>query len=145
MKNILKILILLSLCLNVSFGLDLVRSGNIVHDYSTKLQWVDDDNVKTSRKSWEHAKTYCKNLVLDGRYDWRLPNKNELITLIDFNKSDPVFKEDVFKNMTSNYYWSSVPNAALSDYAWFISFDTGLIGYTKKINLEYVRCVRTSE
>ena len=145
MKNILNFLILLLLCMNMSFGLDLTRNESTVSDSSTKLQWEDGENVKASRKNWDYAKTYCRNLVLDGKYDWRLPNKDDLLTIIDFSKSNPAIKEDVFKNIASNYYWSSIPNAALSNYAWYISFDTGLIGYSKKRNMEYVRCVRTSE
>ena len=145
MKNILRILILFLLGTNISFGLDLVRGGNIVHDYSSKLQWEDSANVKVARKSWDFAVAYCRNLILDGRYDWRLPNKNELLTLINYAKSNPAIKENAFINTASNYYWSSIPNAALPDYAWHISFDTGMIGYSRKRNMEHVRCVRSTE
>lgn len=145
MKNILRILILFLFVTNISFGLDLVRGGNIVHDDSTKLQWEDSDSVRVVRKSWDYGVNYCRSLILDGRSDWRLPRKNELLTLVDYSKSNPAIKENAFKNITANYYWSSTPNAALTNYAWHISFDTGLIGYSPKKNMEYVRCVRSTE
>lgn len=142
MKSIIKILIFLSFSTNVLLGLDLVKTNSIVNDDSTKMQWQDDESVTMIRKNWYYAINYCKNLSLDGHNDWRLPNKDELLTLIDYSKSNPAIKENAFENITSNYYWSSVPNVALSEYAWYISFDTGLVGYSKKDTMQYTRCVR---
>lgn len=142
MKNIFKFLMLFLININIVFGLDLTRTGNIVNDILTKLQWQDDKSVTMTRKNWDYAKVYCENLTLDNLSDWRLPAKNELLSLIDYSKSNPAILEDAFQNINSNYYWSSTSNATLHDYAWYISFDTGLIGYIQKNNREYVRCVR---
>lgn len=143
MKNILKVFILFLFSLNTIFALDLTKNRNTVIDSSTKLQWQDNDSVKMLRKNWDYATVYCQNLVLDGYTNWRLPSKTELLTLINYAKSNPAIKENAFAFITSNYYWSHTENAALSKYAWYIGFDTGLVGYDKKELREYVRCVRT--
>ena len=41
-------------------------------------QRCDDGNMYT----WEDAKTYCRDLVLDGHCDWRLPGYEELKSLV---------------------------------------------------------------
>jgi hypothetical protein len=143
MKNILRFLVLFLFSLNILFALGLARNGNTVIDNSTNLQWQDDVHAKMARKDWDYAIYYCKQLILDGYTNWRLPMKNELLSLIDYSKSNPAIKEKVFKNIKPNYYWSSTPNATLSSYGWYISFDSGLVGYNKKRSREYVRCVRT--
>lgn len=143
MKNILKISVLFLLSLNIVFAVHLTRTGNSVVDNYSKLQWQDDKNVKILRISWDYAKIYCKKLILDGYVNWRLPSRSELLTLVDYSKANPAIKEKVFQNITSNYYWSHTSNATLLNYAWYIGFDTGIVGYNKKELREYVRCVRT--
>lgn len=36
--------------------------------------------------TWEQALTYCENLVLGVYSDWRLPNRNELQSLVDYSR-----------------------------------------------------------
>jgi len=56
-----------------------------VIDTDTQLEWQDDysDNEESAIKIawWGEALTYCHNLNLDGN-GWRLPNINELKSLI---------------------------------------------------------------
>ena len=39
--------------------------------------------------TWEQAFTYCENFTLGGYSDWRLPNRNELQSIVDYSRYNP--------------------------------------------------------
>ncbi len=62
----------------------------IVVDTVTGLQWqYHDADVPDNSSFWKGALDYCENLTYAGFSDWRLPNKDELMTIVDFGRSDP--------------------------------------------------------
>lgn len=62
----------------------------IVVDTLTGLQWqYHDADIADYVDFWKDALFYCENLVYAGHDDWRLPNKDELMTLVDFTKYAP--------------------------------------------------------
>ena len=81
--------------------------GNgIVRDNVTGLEWVQDNNLITSRDpsfdnddtagdgrvAWQHAIDYIALLNAEqylGYDDWRLPSIKELITLMDYSLNRP--------------------------------------------------------
>ena len=115
------------------------KSGDIVTDNDTKLIWQDDNDIKSLK--WEESINYCENLALGGYSDWRLPNKNELLSIVDLNKYNPAIK-DGFKNTKNSRYWSSSSFAGNSGYAWHVNFDSGYTYGNYKTDSCYVRCVR---
>ena len=60
-----------------------VNGEEAIRDSSTKLLW---QKSFVSGKNWKEALEYCENLEYAGYSDWRLPNKNELATLLDYSK-----------------------------------------------------------
>lgn len=115
-------------------------SNDIVTDVTIGLQWQDDTNIS---KNWEDAINYCEALTLGGKSDWRLPNINELTSLVDDTRRDPSIS-NVFKNIISNYYLSSTTDVIYNDNVWIINFGDGDQGYFNKADRSYyVRCVRT--
>ena len=60
-----------------------VNGEEAIRDSSTKLLW---QKSFVSEKTWKEALEYCENLEYAGYSDWRLPNKNELATLLDYSK-----------------------------------------------------------
>ena len=87
----------------------------IVHDKSTGLFWQKDS---VSGKSWRKALEYCENLAYAGYTDWRLPNKNELITLLDYSKTDEILSS--FPDIQLEVLWSSTSHLGTS---WFVGTD----------------------
>ncbi len=121
-------------------------SNNTIIDNATGLQWQDDSTAKNIQITWEGAVSYCENTLTLGDYDdWRLPNINELLSIVDYAEFDPALNER-FKNHTSSNYWSSTTPFVQFDNAWSIDFSDGFIFYhTKTEDTLYVRCVRGGE
>jgi hypothetical protein len=114
-----------------------------VTDSVTGLQWQDNysdngDNIKSAK--WTEAIEYCEGLGLDGG-GWRLPNKKELLSLVDYTEFSPSI-DSAFAYITSYYYWSSTTHAYDTDYAWLVRFRYGYMYNSLKADTDYVRCVR---
>ena len=72
--------------------------------------------------TWLSANEYCKNLNLAPPRTWRLPNRNELQSLIDYSKSTiPTIDTTFFPN-TQDKYWSSSTYANNTGLAWIVNF-----------------------
>ncbi len=107
---------------------EIFGEGNekVVFDSSTNLIWQKE---YAENKTWEEALSYCENLEYAGKGDWRLPNKNELMTLVDLSKEEGPFSS--FPDMPADGFWSSTAydyfdsyNKVLSDgYAWVTHFE----------------------
>ena len=123
---------------------DFTRSGDIVTDSTTGLQWQDDATAASTSLSWQAAIDHCEALTLGGHSDWRLPNLNELKSIIDRTKFNPAIVSG-FANTSSSFYWSSTSHASLSNDAWIVLFYSGLQSYGSKDDSHDVRCVRAGE
>ncbi len=125
------------------------RSNDIVTDTGTGLQWQDDSAAANTVRGWTEAIDYCeKDLSLGGYDDWRLPNINELQSIVDHsNRYRAIYS--VFQNIGASWpksrYWSSttVPNDNDGRSAWRVTFDDyGSLNQEPKSWPSSVRCVR---
>ena len=80
-------------------------------------------------RGWSTALSDANNLangacgLSDGSKagDWRLPNRNELASLLDLNKRDPALPaRHPFTNFQAARYWSSTANSPGS--VWRVDF-----------------------
>ena len=119
------------------------NATNTVLNTQTLQMWQDDTNTTSITKDWINAIDFCENLTLASFSDWRLPNINELSTLIDIEEFNPVYNE-LFTNTSSTNYWSSTSyvKTGFENQAPYINFRDGSINYSSKVNSYYVRCVR---
>jgi hypothetical protein len=121
-----------------------------VTDNLTGLIWLQDAN-SFGQRSWADALSDCNSLadgaagLTDGSVagDWRLPNVNELQSLIDFGNYNPALPTGhPFSNVQSSNYWSSTTCAPSTASAWGVYMGYGGVsGYTKS-NSYYVWPVR---
>lgn len=128
-----------------SFSRD--NTKKIVTDNTTGLMWQDDAETASVTKTWVNAINYCESLILGDYSDWRLPNINELRSIVDYNEYDPAI-DTVFQNVQSDYYWSSTTDyrSYVTPYfAMNLDFSDGNDGYDYKDNTYNVRCVRGSQ
>ncbi len=90
--------------------------------------------------NWTDALNYCNSLGLAGR-SWRLPNVNELKSILDRTTFNPAIDTAVFPSAEGDYWSAStyVPNTAN---AWTVGFDVGYVDAQSKYTAEpFVRCV----
>jgi hypothetical protein len=108
-------------------------SGDVVTDNLTGLMWASKGNL-TSDKTWQEALDYCNNLNLGGYSDWRLPNVNELESLVNVATElhTAIWLETQgFTTVQTDYYWSSTTStyAHYTDNAWKVDMYFGLVSY----------------
>ncbi|WP_103921764.1 Lcl domain-containing protein, partial [Candidatus Venteria ishoeyi] len=77
-----------------------------------------------------------------GHNDWRLPNKNELASLVERHCYNPAINGSFFPNTPASGFWSSSPYAANSHYAWYVYFGNGFVGANGEDDTLRVRLVR---
>ena len=119
-----------------SFDSTTVNDDVIVTDSKTGLIWQKTYEID---KTWQAALDYCEDLTYAGYSDWRLPNKNELASLVNYEKYDPASD---FPDMPSQYFWSSSTLVDNTNGAWFVDFYAGRVDVINKSYNIYVRCVR---
>ncbi|MEA2051052.1 MAG: DUF1566 domain-containing protein [Campylobacterota bacterium] len=116
----------------------------IVYDPSSKLIWQDNSAAKSTKRDWEGAKSYCRDLSFASFSDWRLPTIKELESISDYSRYPNAYKKG-FKNFTSSSYWSSSPDVSNSSDAWLVYFKSGYSDYDGKSSKGYVRCARAGQ
>ena len=79
-----------------------------------------------------------------GHSDWRVPNANDLASIVKYDGSYPAINTTIFPNTPSNAFWSSSPYVGNTDYAWNVYFSNGLVDYDRYSSLP-VRLVRASQ
>jgi hypothetical protein len=117
-------------------------------DPDTNLIWQKEISSKTYK--WEEAKEYCNNLSYDSRSDWRLPTKDELMSILTkkgYKNSNSYngktyIKKPLLDSMTmkDQWFWSS--SSKDSSEAWVVHFNSGVDYWLDESNDGYVRCVR---
>lgn len=150
-NNIMKILIftfysLLIILATSTHAAFIDNDNGTVTDSTTGLEWQQatmDTNGDGSgdTMTWEEALNACETLSLGGYNDWRLPNINELRSLIDYTQHSPAIDTSVFPD-TLYTYWSSTTRVDSPDFAWHIYFKFGDTYYDSKSADYYVRAVR---
>jgi len=124
-----------------SFSVLTQEGDEIVKDSATNLVW---QKGYAAELDWKAALAYCANLNYAGYTDWRLPNKNELLSLVDYEKTTkpismfPGDEGDYFFSSTFGYYYGG-PDGAL-----IINTENGEIS-TADADEDgpFVRCVRS--
>ena len=90
-----------------------VGTDQCVTDNLTGLMWTRDANLPLGALSWQLSLDYANTLVLCGFDDWRLPNRKELRSLINYNLANNAATLNTlgFSNVQANLYWSSSSSA----------------------------------
>jgi len=120
--------------LDMAFASSYTDNGDgTVTDVNTGLIWQQD----VTSLNWEEALAYCEELNLGGYTDWRLPNKNELRSLVDYSRYNPAINTTYFPNTGASSYWSSTTNANETYSPWTVSFDYGSDGGGSKYYMTF--------
>ncbi|MCW5200978.1 DUF1566 domain-containing protein [Desulfobulbus sp. F4] len=112
-----------------------------------------DGNGGKNIRSWQEAGVAASKLkdgfcgLKDGSKagDWRLPDREALITLANANDTASTEKwqtGQAFTDLQSFYYWSSTKGDLYEDYAFYVSITQGLDSYAFQLNTFHVLPVR---
>jgi hypothetical protein len=126
--------------------------GNgIIQDNFTGLMWqkATAPGIRSGdfpdRYTWKEAHTYCADLSLGGYTDWRLPDVNELQSLMDYSRYNPAINTTYFPKTLASRYWSSTMFSIDTNGAWYVSFYYGYAQNCIKESHYYVRAVRSGQ
>jgi pimeloyl-ACP methyl ester carboxylesterase len=118
------------------------KDGTVI-DTATGLMWQkcpygqtwdeaqDACTGSATNLNWQQALKAAENLKLAGYDDWRLPNINELQTLVDETVYSPALDTNFFPNKSSGY-WSSTTRDCGTQGAWRVDFAYGGLHYPFK-------------
>ena len=122
--------------------------GDVVLHNSTGLEWQrcavgqSWDGSTCSGTSalfrWNDALEMASSK--DG--GWRLPNVNELASIVEKCRNDPAINLVVFPNTSSSIFWTSSPAIENMFGAWYVLFSDGRDSFVGKNNSYRVRLVR---
>lgn len=121
-----------------------------ITDNLTGLIWLKDPSTASASGAlWSDALTTANDGTWCGQTagSWRLPNINELASLLNLGAADPsTWLNDTaqgFNNVQPSNYWSSSTSAVTYiDGAWIVSFNDGRIDINDKNDYVYVWPVR---
>jgi hypothetical protein len=141
-------------------------NGTVTH-IPTGLMWMRcslgqtwNDGVCTGPEetfTWQDALNAADSLNdaggFAGHVDWRLPNRHELLSIIEWRCWLPAVNLAVFPGTSPSPFWTSTPGAMYDGSygakpnhafaAWFVDFVTGYSDFADKSYYEYkVRLVR---
>lgn len=105
-------------------------SGDVVILQAAQLMVQTEDRGCVD---WYSAKTLCESSTVGDYNDWRLPTKEELMTLYN--------NRELIGGFTNGKYWSS---SKTGSYPYYVDFSNGSLDWTSQNNNQfYVRAVRT--
>ncbi len=124
-----------------------------VTDINRSLVWqkcsigqsATDCSGTATTSTWANSLLACNSLTLAGK-SWRLPNINELKTLIDRRTATfpAIQSKDIFLSTPNSEYWSSTTDLGTpaTGNAWVTLYNGGTVFQaTKAATNKYTRCV----
>jgi Protein of unknown function (DUF1566)/Divergent InlB B-repeat domain/Bacterial Ig-like domain (group 3) len=108
------------------------NTDGTVTDTLTSLMWLKDA-TKSGSLTWADALTYVANLNSNsylGYTDWRLPNRKELRSLLDYSQAGIPLPAGYPFKVNSYEYWTSSrdnvhSNPTVGNAFWFVAMNSG--------------------
>lgn len=119
------------------------KNGVLIDSFSN-IEILDDNGVLKRKKLWNDAQLYCKNLVFDGKSDWRLTKKFELIYLYNI-KENFKYKLNLISDSWNNHsdgYFIGITNKGNNPYN--LNFWDGRENWNPSYYSYFFRCIRNS-
>jgi hypothetical protein len=119
-----------------------IETNGVVSDALLGIEWT---RAFSGPSTWTAANTYCDGLDFDGKQDWRLPTRQELISIVDYGRYDPVLDVAVFDappTASNKLFWTSRPHASSGQDHWIVNSQEGNVVGRSNILTAQVRCAR---
>jgi hypothetical protein len=119
------------------------RGDGTISDLLTGLRWQSAPS--TTKYSWANALAIAASSTLGGSSAWRLPNVNELNSIVNIGAADPAvwLNTQGFSNVQSGVYWTSTAYAPTFNSRWAIDLSAGYLNGANKDTTNYIVLVRS--
>ncbi|MEO7252673.1 MAG: DUF1566 domain-containing protein, partial [Casimicrobium sp.] len=111
-----------------------INADETVNQLSTGLMWkrclegasgVNCAATPSTDSLWNAALTKSVNSRFAGYDDWRIPNRQELESLVNDTCHSPAINTTIFPGSVGVLTWTSTPYAAQAGRAWMVDFNVG--------------------
>ena len=110
-----------------------VQAGAVVIDRLTNLFWQHTADLADGPVSWAEALAAVTELNAgNASHIWRLPNINELESLVDCASYKPALPAHHPFTAVQEIYWSATTSLYEPDWAWALYLDKGAVGVGQK-------------
>jgi len=127
------------------FIMKTVAGDDIIIDRATGLWWALDEacSINNNRNvlTWSAAVQYPTGRSYAGKSDWRLPNVQEIVSIINFDVYNPAIYGSTFF-LSNLSFWTSTTSAINSLNAWFCDIASGDISFATKLWEFPIYCCR---
>jgi hypothetical protein len=107
--------------------------GDTVIDHLTNLCWFKKADLAARQVTWSDAFSAIEKLKEEFKETgWRLPNINELESLVDCSKHHPALPAGHSFTHVREAYWSSTTSMFGPDWAWALYLNKGAVGVGQK-------------
>lgn len=107
-------------------------AGEAVRDRLTGLWWRRMASVEEGALPWDEALACVGRLNGPAGLSWRLPNINELESLVDCDRHSPALSSGHPFRALRDVCWSSTTSLFEPDWAWALYLDKGAVGVGRK-------------
>ena len=119
------------------------RTGLIWQRCALGQNW--DGNACTgieTQLNWSSALSAADSHIQAEQDDWRVPNRNELASIIEQRCFSPALDNDAFPLAPVTIYWSSTPVSGGGEQVWSVDVMDGIVVPATTETLQAVRLVR---
>lgn len=110
-----------------------VPQGEVLVDRLTGLAWRRHADLTGRAVNWAEALAAVQRLNASSADTvWRLPNINELESLVDCSRHTPALPADAQFAGLCEGYWSSTTSVYEPDWAWALYLEKGALGVGQK-------------
>ncbi len=104
-----------------------IGGATVYLDYATRLMWKEY-GYTAETMTWADAITFANNLVYAGFSDWRLPNRLELLSIVNHGSTGLIYPDcplTIMSEDTWTIYWTSTTDPTNTIFAYCL--DVGAV------------------
>ncbi len=128
------------------------NDGTVTH-HATGLMWMrcslgqvwDGSSCtgEATRYNWQDALQAAEGYTFAGKSDWRVPNVEELESIVEYSCYRPAINKTIFPAIPWYSFWTSSPYVYGNDDAWHVDFNYGDSYDYRRDESLFVRLVRS--
>lgn len=126
------------------------KGNGTVTDVNTGLTWQQDGQFYGTYQDARYLCEVLLNILEFGEYhDWRIPNRRELLSIVDYGRSSPSINTNYFPDTPLSVFWSStlrLPFQQTKEFRWTVNFEGGIPLFSRSDvfsdSQNYIRCAR---